>query len=106
MDKEIVKQKLYEKHIEPTKQKKDSFIGVEIEIPILKLDEKAVDFDLVHKVTEIFADEFDFEVTGRDDEGNIYSMTANESGDIVSYDCSYNNLEFSFGKERKNFCLI
>ena len=46
MDKNIVKQKLYEKYIEPTKKKRNSFIGVEIEIPILNLNKKEVDFDM------------------------------------------------------------
>ncbi len=100
MDKNIVKQKLYEKYIEPTKKKRNSFIGVEIEIPILNLNKKEVDFDIIHKITDLFIDEFGFDVVGQDDDGNAYCMIENQTGDIVSYDCSYNNLEFSFGKEK------
>ena len=38
---EIIRDKLYEEFIKPTNQKKD-FIGIEIEIPIVNLDKKAV----------------------------------------------------------------
>ena len=95
---EIVKQKLYEKYIEPTKKKREHFIGVELEMPIVNLNKAAVDFALVHRITREFMEEFHFEEQGIDDEGNIYAAVNNENGDILSYDCSYNNLEFSFGK--------
>lgn len=101
MKPELIRKYLYQKYIEPTKKKRHGYIGVEIEIPIINLRKEAVDFDIVHAVTDRFIENFKFDVTGRDDEGNIYAATNKETGDILSYDCSYNNLELSFGKEDK-----
>ena len=46
----LIEEKIYQQFIEPTKQKKD-FIGIEIEMPIINLNKKAVDFSVVHNVT-------------------------------------------------------
>lgn len=100
MTKEFVMDKLYEKYIEPTKKEKGKFIGVEIEIPILNLKKEPVDFSVVHQVTDRFLQQFDFAVLGRDEDGNVYSAENKGNGDILSYDCSYNNLELSFGREQ------
>lgn len=99
MESTLIEKLLYQKYIEPTKRKRTEYIGVEIEIPILNLDKKAVNFEIVHKITDLFINNFSFKISGTDDDGNIYSATNNINGDILSYDCSYNNLEFSFGKE-------
>lgn len=100
MTREVIMEKLYEKYIEPTKKEKDKFIGVEIEIPILNLKKEAVDFAVVHEVTDRFLLQFDFTAVGRDEEGHIFSAENSVNGDILSYDCSYNNLELSFGREK------
>ncbi|MCC8168332.1 MAG: glutamylcysteine synthetase [Clostridiales bacterium] len=100
MDREIIKEALYKKYIEPTKRKRDSFIGIEIEMPIVNLNKQAVDFENVHQITREFMEHFGFAPTGYDDEGNIYAATCSRTGDILSYDCSYNNLELSLGKEK------
>lgn len=100
MTREFVMEKLHEKYIEPTKKEKKNYIGVEIEIPILNLKKEAVDFSVVHEITDRFLQRFDFVVAGRDEEGNIFSAENHQNGDILSYDCSYNNLELSFGKEK------
>ncbi len=100
MTKEEIMSRLYDRYIKPTEQKKGSYIGVEIEMPIVNLDGKAVDFDVVHKLTAAFLKEFDFIPTGIDEQGHIYSALNRDNGDVFSYDCSYNNMEFSFGKEK------
>jgi len=105
MTREEVISRLYDRYIRPTEDKKDSFIGVEIEMPIVNLNGEAVDFDTVHLLTAAFLREFDFTATGFDEEGHIYSAVNSENGDVFSYDCSYNNMEFSFGKE-KNLLTI
>ncbi len=95
-----IRNRLYDKYIAPTKKDRDSYIGIEIELPIVNLNKEAVDFDLVFKTTDRFLQEFGFEVTGRDDDKHIYAARHPENGDILSYDCSYNNLELSMGKEK------
>lgn len=101
MTKEEVVSCLYDRYIKPTENKKDCYIGVEIEMPIVNLEHRAVDFDIVHELTSVFLSEFGFIPTGIDEQGHIYSALNKENGDIFSYDCSYNNMEFSFGKERE-----
>ncbi|MDO4617049.1 MAG: glutamylcysteine synthetase [Lachnospiraceae bacterium] len=95
-----VRQALIHKYIEPTKKTRSNFIGVEIELPIVNLDRKAVDFEQIQRITAEFMDYFQFAAMGRDDTGFVYAAQNEETGDILSYDCSYNNIEFSFGKEK------
>ena len=99
MTKEEIISRLYDRYIKPTENKKGSFIGVEIEMPIVNLEHSAVDFKIVHTLTSVFLKEFGFIPTGIDEQGKIYSALNKQNGDIFSYDCSYNNMEFSFGKE-------
>ena len=51
---EKVKEKIYEIFIKPTINRKQDYIGVEIEIPITNLENKPVNFQIVHKVTKEF----------------------------------------------------
>lgn len=105
MELELIRQQLHKCYIEPTKKKREKYIGVEIEIPIVNLSKKAVDFEAVHEITRRFISHFEFSVVGTDDEGNIFSAQSPEIGDILSYDCSYNNLELSFGREQNLFII-
>lgn len=91
---------LYEKYIAPTKNKKGDDVGVEIEMPIVNLGREAVDFANVHKVTKRFIEEFSFEPGKYDENGEICLAEHPTLHDSISYDCSYNNLELSFGKEK------
>ena len=102
---DLVKYKLYNEFIKPTTQKKN-YIGVEIEIPIINLDKKAVNFDVVHKVTDEFQKEYpDFKTDGIDFDGNVFSLKNSKTDDILCYDCSYNNIEFAMGKEKDLFSI-
>ena len=100
ISKDAVRNKLYDEFIKPTNQKKD-FIGVEIEIPIINLDKKAVNFDVVHKITEKFQNHYsDFINDGIDYEGNVFSLKNPKTNDIVCYDCSYNNIDLQWVVKR------
>lgn len=100
MNREEVMSRLYARYIKPTEDKKNNYIGVEIEMPIVNLNGEAVDFDVIHRLTAAFLAEFSFLPTGFDEDGNVYSAVNRQNGDVFSYDCSYNNMEFSFGKEK------
>lgn len=63
---------LYSRFILPTIAKTDDYIGVETEIPIVELSGGAVDYDVVHQVTDAFIEHFGFESVRRDDDGKIY----------------------------------
>lgn len=103
MNTDEVKQLLFDRFIKPTINNQNNYIGVEIEMPILNLDRKPVNFEIVYNITEKFIEHFDFLPVGIDEDGNIYSAKSSQNSDILSYDCSYNNLELSFGKEDNLF---
>ena len=45
MELELIRQQLHKRYIEPTKKKREKYIGVEIEMPIVNLSKNAVDFE-------------------------------------------------------------
>lgn len=90
---------IYERYIVPAKRKRTKLAGVEFELPIVNHKEEPVDFDVVHKVTDAFIHKFSFNKISRDDDGFIYAAIDEATGDGLSFDCSYNTLEFSFGTE-------
>ena len=98
MNQEIIDEAIYNKYIAPTKQKKDRYIGIEIEMPIVNLDKKAVDIEKVLEMSNKFQNTFSFEVCSVDDNGQINSIESPVTGDNLSFDCSYSNLELSMGK--------
>lgn len=99
-----IKKGLYQRFIEPTKNNENNYIGIEIEIPILNLEKKPVDFQVVHKITEEFKKQYtNFKPQTIDHNNHICSLINKKNNDIISYDCSYNNLEFSFGRETNLF---
>ena len=93
------KEIIQKRFIEPLKADSGHYVGIEIELPIVNLHRKAVDFDVVHAMTERFVKKAGFTETYRDDDGFIYLAEEPESGDTLSFDCSYNTLEFSFSRE-------
>ncbi len=99
MKREEVKKLMYKRFIEPTKLR-DVFAGVELELPIVNLNKKAVDFKLVNELNVKFKNYFNFKIKAIDDNGGICALEDPVTNDIFTFDCSYNNLEISFGKEK------
>ncbi len=101
----MIEEKIYQQFIKPTDQRKD-FIGIEIEVPIINLNKRAVDFDVVHSITSKVLNHFDeFQTEGRDYDGNTFSIKNKQNDDIICYDCSYNNIEFAMGREKDLFTI-
>ncbi len=96
---------LYQKYFEPTKHMEKRYIGAEIEIPIIRLSGDATDQEIAKKIAWEFIEEYGFSPAGYDKFGICYSATDDNTGDNISFDCSYNNIEFSFGKEESIFPL-
>ncbi len=90
---------IWQKYIAPTERKAQKTVGVEFEFPLLNLERKPVFLPAVQEVVKQFSEQFQFTDHKKDDNGNIYSMTNLVNGDNLSFDCSYNTLELSFGKE-------
>ena len=96
--KDVIRRAVYEKYIAPTKAERPDYIGVEIEMPVVNLNGEAVDEQIAIQTAEAFSAHFGFEPEHRDAEGNFISAKHRETGDNLSFDCSYSNLELSFGK--------
>ena len=105
MKREEIKKLIYKRYIEPTKLKRDVFAGIEIELPIINLNKKAVDFKLVHELTIKFKDHFNFKIKNNDENGIICALENPITNDIYTYDCSYNTVEISFGKEKNLYTV-
>lgn len=100
MKREEIKKLIYRRFIEPTKLKRDVFAGIEIELPIINLNKNAVDCKLIHELTVKFKNHFNFKIKAIDEKGIICALEDPVTNDIYTYDCSYDNLEISFGKEK------
>lgn len=91
---------IYHKYILPCERKAGDFVGVELEFPIINMSRGPVDFDVVQGFGIEFANHFHMDHRSFDDDGYMYSAYSSVNGDDLSFDCSYNTLELSFGKER------
>lgn len=96
---------IYDKYIAPTKKERKKYIGIEIEMPIVNLNKEAVEEDICQRVVKEFKNNFGFDVIGEDVNGLIYSMVEEKTGDNLSFDCSYSNLELSMGKGKNIYEL-
>ena len=103
MDKETIYRAIYDKYIAPTKIARKNYIGVEIEMPVVALDGGSVDENTVHEIADLFSEKFGFIPVGYDAQGSVTSFRNNKNGDILSFDCSYSNLELSFGRAETLF---
>ena len=90
---------IYNRYILPTRRKRTDRLGLEFELPIVNIKKEPVNFDIVHAMTDRFVERYAFTEIKRDDDGFIYMAEEPGTGDNISFDCSYNTLEFSFGTE-------
>lgn len=98
MNPDQLSEALYNKYIAPTQRKRSSAVGIEIEMPVVDLGGGAVDEMTVVGIADKFREVFSFGAEGQDENGCINSMTLSRTGDNLSFDCSYSNLELSLGK--------
>lgn len=94
---------IYDKYIKPTKEDHGKNIGIEIEMPIVNLDKAPVEEEVVFEMSEAFREHFGFEPAGTDADGHVNSMLESATGDDLSFDCAYSNLELSMGKGEQLF---
>lgn len=100
-----LKKAVEKKYIEPIRRPAKPWVGIEFEFPVVNLRDEEVDFGLVHRMINAFADRFDFSSVERDDDGEIYLAIQPDNDDTISGECSYNTIEFSFGVT-DNMCQL
>ncbi len=84
---------VYNKFIKPFEKKNAGHIGVELEFPVVNLEEKNTDVSFVASVLP-FLEEKGFKCVLFGENGEKLFME-NEAGDCLSFDNSYNNFEFA-----------
>lgn len=110
MERSVLQEAIYNRYIVQTRRKRTHLAGLEFELPIVNEKNEPVNFEVIYQATDRFIDTFSFLNVSRDDNEHIYLAVDDKTGDGLSYDCSYNTLEFSFGKEEdmnvlyKRFC--
>jgi gamma-glutamylcysteine synthetase len=98
MDGQRLRELLAERFIAPTCAKRRLYAGVELEFPLVNLVGRPVDFVVAHSLAERFCECLSFTPVALDNHGNASAVVCPATGDSLTYDCSYNNLELSFGR--------
>lgn len=98
----IYKTIINNRFIKPLLDKKTGTIGTELEFPVLNLDKKPIDKEKTLSLLEYFLNN-GFQTEDTDLYGDPAFIT-NNYGDCISFDNSYNNIEFSmnFGNNLNN----
>ena len=82
----------------PLRRPRTRRVGVELEFPVWNRTPGApTDFTAVHGATADFLSRFNFPDTAHDDSGALHRARDPKTGDELSFDCSFNTLELSFG---------
>ena len=91
---------IYDKYIKPTENRRDTYAGIEIELPIINLGGKATDHTVSRAAMNSAVSHFGFQPLKYDDDGNLHEAQDPVTGDLFSFDCSYNNFEMSFARSQ------
>lgn len=78
-------------------------IGVELEFPMLNLKKEPVDKNIAIELLEHYLQN-GFEIEDKDTDGNP-AFIINHYGDCISFDNSYNNIEFSMNYNSNLICI-
>ena len=105
MNRERVLELLKKKYLTPIDHPRKHYMGVEIEMPIVNLSGGPADMKVAQAAAEVLRQKYGFKPDSYDTNGVCYTATRPDNGDNLSFDCSYNNMELSFGKE-SNLLLI
>lgn len=99
-----LREAIYNKYIFPTERDRKPVAGAEFEFPVVNIKgdddykiTEPVDFDVIHDLANQFSLHFGFTEILLDDQGDIYNAADPETGDAISFDCSYNTIELSLG---------
>lgn len=104
---------LKKRYLENIKEKSDLFIGIELEYPIVNLEGKATDSEVVKSLFRYLASALGFTIEKVDDFGNPIQLLDPVSQDTILFEVSYTTIEFAFGRaetiqeveERFNFYM-
>ncbi len=84
---------IYDSFLKPFEHKKVGNVGCELEFPLINTGKKDIDVHIARGLLDHLTENFGFNVD-IEEEGIVLFVT-DENGDCISYDNSYNNIEFS-----------
>ena len=89
---------LKKRYLENIKEKPDLFVGVELEYPVVNLEGKATDSEVVKDLFRYLPSVLGFTIEKVDDFGNPIQLLDPVSQDTILFEVSYTTIEFAFGK--------
>ena len=104
---------LKKRYLKNIKENPDLFIGIELEFPIVNLEGKATDGEVVKDLFRYLPSVWGFTIEKVDDFGNPIQLLDPVSQDTILFEVAYTTIEFAFGKaeciqeveERFNFYM-
>lgn len=88
---------LRERYLSPLKDELDLFIGVELEFPIVNLNQEKTDLQVCKDLLVYLSSLPDFQIEKVDDQGQPIQVYQVETGDRILFEVSYTTLELAFG---------
>ena len=89
---------LKKRYLENIKEKPDLFVGIELEYPIVNLEGKATDTEVVKSLFRYLPSVLGFTIEKVDDFGNPIQLLDPVSQDTILFEVSYTTIEFAFGR--------
>ena len=104
---------LKKRYLENLKVNPDLFVGIELEYPIVNLEGKATDSEVLKDLFRYLPSVLGFTIEKVDDFGNPIQLLDPVSQDTILFEVSYTTIEFAFGRaetiqeveERFNFYM-
>ena len=87
-------------YLENIKENPDLFVGVELEYPVVNLEGKATDSEVVKDLFRYLLSVLDFTIEKVDDFGNPIQLLDPVSQDTILFEVSYTTIEFAFGRAK------
>ena len=89
---------LKKRYLKNIKENPDLFIGIELEFPIVNLESKATDSEVVKDLFRYLPSVLGFMIEKVDDFGNPIQLLDPVSQDTILFEVSYTTIEFAFGR--------
>ena len=89
---------LKKRYLKNIKEKPDLFIGIELEYPVVNLEGKATDIEVVKELFRYLSSVLKFIVEKVDDFGNPIQLLDPVSQDTILFEVAYTTIEFAFGR--------
>ena len=89
---------LKKRYLENIKEKPDLFVGIELEYPVINLEGKATDSEVVKDLFRYLPSVLGFTIEKVDEVGNPIQLFDPVSQDTILFEVSYTTIEFAFGR--------